>query len=276
MSTPTTPSERRAHPRLLFRDETPYGPLMGDGSFSLPSAAVIAEIQRERTAESLRQLHLERNRAFEQRRASLQKGRRLPPDAVRMRAPKRPRLPVDLTSIDPNDHRMRLKAEGFVTASGVRYFMALLKMQGEGTSVTIPASTNLPAHTMLEKVRQWSAAGGWNPALHLSCCAQTFGLMVRWLAADEVVPAPYRSRFGLDSLVGSGEFADIPVAAFPPGMKRTVQVRAVYLDHAVARRNVRRATPPQIDVLPDDPNRPDILTAVLKSRTQDLSTSLFA
>jgi len=140
MSTLTTPSERRAIARLMFKDETPCGPLMKDGSFSLPSAADIAEMEREHTAEALRQLHLVRNRVFEQRRARQQMGRKLPHDAVRMRAPKRPRLPVDLTSIDPKDYRMRLKVEGFVTASGVRYFMALLKMQGEGTSVIIPAS----------------------------------------------------------------------------------------------------------------------------------------
>lgn len=270
MSTLTTPSERRAFACLMFKDETPCGPLMKDGSFSLPSAATVAEMERAHTAEALRQLHLVRNRVFEQRRARQQNGRKLPPDAVRMRAPKRPRLPADLTSIDPKDYRTRLKAEGFTTASGVRYFMALLKMQGEGNSVIIPASTNLPAHTMLEKVRKFAGACGWNPRLYLSCCPKTCGLTVRWLATEEVMPEPYRSRFGLDMLVGSGEFVDIGVDVFPSGMRRTVQVRAVYLDHALARRNVKRAMPPQIDVLPEDQNRPETLTAVLKSPDHDL------
>lgn len=53
-------------------------------------------------------------------------------------------------------------------------------------------------------------------------------------------------------------------------MKRSVQVRAIYLDHAVSRRKARYASPPQIDVLPDDPRRPGSLTAVLKSADHDL------
>jgi len=123
---------------------------------------------------------------------------------------------------------------------------------------------------MLEKVGKFAVACGWNPRLYLSCCPKTCGLTVRWLATEEVTPELYRSRFGLDMLVGSGELVDIRVDVFPSEMKRTVQVRAVYLDHALARRNVKRAMPPQIDVLPEDQNRPETLTAVLKSPDHDL------
>ncbi|WP_423179302.1 hypothetical protein [Stenotrophomonas sp. CASM110] len=250
----------------MFTDETPYGPRMRNGRFYPPSTTEIVE----HTAAALRQLHKEKSLAFEAASASLKKGRKLPPDAPRKRAPKKPRLPVDLSTIDPMDYRMRLKAEGFVTASGVRYFMALLKMQGEGTQVTIPASTNLPAHAMLEKVGQLSRAAGWNPGLHLSCCPVTLGLVVRWQRPSEPPPPPYSSRFGLDRLAGCGEFMDVPVTMFPSGMKRSVQVRAVYLDHSVSRRSVKRAKHPQIDILPDDPCRPGVLTAVLKAADHDL------
>lgn len=211
--------------------------------------------------------------AFKTARASLKKGRKLPTDAPRKRAPKKPRLPADLSTIDPKDYRMRLKAEGYVTASGVRYFMALLKMQGKGTQVTIPASTNLPAHTMLEKVTRLSRGGGWNPSIHLSCCPTTLGLVVRWEHPNEAPSPPYSSRFGLDYLAGYGEFVDVPASMFPTAMKRSVQVRAVYLDHAVSRRNVKRAKHPQIDILPDDPCRPGLLTAVMKSPDHDVRSS---
>ncbi|WP_312002768.1 hypothetical protein [Stenotrophomonas sepilia] len=253
----------------MFIDETLHGPLMRNGRFCPPTALEKAEY----TSAALRQLHREKNMAFMAARASLKKGRKLPLNAPRKRAPKKPRLPADLSTIDPLDYRMRLKAEGFVTASGVRYFMALLKLQGEGTQVTIPASTNLPAHTILEKVGKLSRAAGWNPSLHLSCCPTTLGLVVRWQRLNEPAPPPYSSRFGLDQLAGCGEFLDIPLSMFPNGMKRSVQVRAVYLDHAVSRRNVKRAKYPQIDVLPDDECRPGILTAVLKSADHDLQVN---
>lgn len=263
---PPAPNLRGASARPMFTDETQEGPRLQDGRFYPPSAMEKAE----HTSAALRQLHKERSMALMAARAPLKKGRKLPPDAPRKRAPKQPRLPADLSTIDPLDYRMRLKAEGFVTASGVQFFMALLKMQGEGTQVTIPASTNLPAHTMLERVNKLSHNCGWRPALHLSCCPTTFGLVVRWLTPDEPLPAPYRSRFGLDHLSGCGEFADIPITMFPTTMKRSVQVRAIYLDHAVSRRRARYASPPQIDVLPDDPRRPGSLTAVLKSADHDL------
>ncbi len=266
---PPAPDLRGASAHAMFTDETQEGPRMRDGRFYPPSPMETAE----HTAAALRQLHKEKNVAFMAARASLKKGRKLPPDVPRKRAPKKPRLPADLSTIDPRDYRMRLKAEGYVTASGIRYFMALLKMQGEGTQVTIPASTNLPAHTMLEKVGKFSRVGGWNPTLHLSCCPVTLGLVVRWQHPDEPAPAPYPSRFGLNHLTGCGEFVDISVSMFPEAMRRSVRVRAIYLDHAVSRQNARAAKHKQIDILPDDPCRSGLLTAVLKSADHDLRAS---
>lgn len=266
---PPAPNLRGASARPMFIDETLHGPLMRNGRFCPPTALEKAEY----TSAALRQLHKEKNMAFMAARASLKKGRKLPPSVPRKRAPKKPRLPADLSTIDPLDYRMRLKAEGYVTASGVRYFMALLKMQGEGTQVTIPASTNLPAHTILEKVGKFSRGGGWNPSLHLSCCPTTLGLIVRWQHPNEEPPAPYVSRFGLNCLAGCGEFVDVPVSLFPEAMKRSVRVRAIYLDHAVSRRNARAARHRHIDVLPDEPCRPGHLTAVLKSTDHDLRVS---
>jgi hypothetical protein len=198
----------------------------------------------------------------------MQRKMKLAPDAPRKRAPRTPRIPK-VIALD--DYRSILKARGFVTASGVKYHMALLQLQGKGTQVTIPASTNLPAHALVTTVYA-CRRGGWKPRIHLSLCPSTYGVTVRWLADDEKVPPRPSSVFGLDALTGYGEFVDVPVSTFPATMAANVRPRALYLDHVLSRRGFRRRL--QIEVLAGDVETQSRLTAVLKNRAQDLSRPL--
>lgn len=245
-----------------FTDETLIGPYMADGFF-FPAAA--REVAREQLSAALRRLQAQKNYAHIASRAEARTKTKLPPNAPRKRAPKTPRLPA---VIDPKDHRMVLKAQGYRAATGVRYFMALLRLQGPGSDVVIPASTNLPAHRLMASVHH-AARGEWNPRLHLSLCTETLGVKVRWLSDEEDRPRPHTSHFGVSGLKGVGEFVDIPLSLFPPKMHRTARMRAVYLDHALSRSS--KGALRQIDVLCEDAETKGRLTAVLKDRAHDLT-----
>lgn len=251
-----------------FTDETPIGPLLPSGCFTVEAAAAAAEHElsaalRRRTEAS------KRARAAKQREyPAMQSKMKLAPDAPRKRAPRTPRVPK-VIALD--DYRSILKARGFVTASGVKYHMALLQLQGKGTQVTIPASTNLPAHALVTTVYA-CRRGGWKPRVHLSLCPSTYGVTVRWLADDEKMPPRTPSVFGLDNLTGFGEFVDVPVAAFPATMHRNTRPRALYLDHVLSRRGFRRRL--QIEVLVGEVETEGRLTIVLKNRAQDLARPL--
>lgn len=251
-----------------FYDETPIGPLLASGCFSVEADAEAAEHDLS-SALRIRAGINKQARAAELRESSGKQSKmKLALGEPRKRAPKTPRIPK---VIAPTDYRSILKSRGFATASGVKYHMALLQLQGKGTQVTIPPSTNLPAHALVSTIYA-CRRGGWKPRVHVSLCPSTYGVTVRWLEDDERMPARPRSVFGLDALTGFGEFADVSVSMFPASMHPNVRQRVLYLDHVLSRRGFRRRV--QIEVLTSEVETHHRLTAVLKNRAQDLSRPL--
>ncbi len=258
----------RTPDRYGFTDETPIGPLLASGCFTVDAAAAAAEHELSAALRLRTEANKHARVATQRENPAMQTKIKLAPDAQRKRAPRTPRIPK-VIALD--DYRSILKARGFVTASGVKYHMALLQLQGKGTQVTIPASTNLPAHVLLTTVYACRRSG-WKPRIYLSLCPSTYGVIVRWLADHEKMPPRPSSVFGLDTLTGFGEFVDVPASAFPATMHSNTRPRVLYLDHVLSRRGFRCRF--QIEVLTGEVETECRLTVVLKNRAQDLARPL--